>query len=147
MGQTKRENPDELPGEVLKEWTEHFAETFDARDPRGELARVGVKLVVHAETRRSPRPRPGAWHAPSRKIELFACTPSQPDSELVATLAHEIWHMMADARRRASRQRTADLSAEDEAAAQKFAGTWLRQLGSGGVRCCAAALRALAVGR
>lgn len=139
-----REDPGAVPSPVLRRWTRRFAATFESADPRGALARAGVKLRVQARPlRRGGREIHGAWDPLLRRIELFGCA-ARSDAELVADLGHEIWHMMAEARRRAGRGRARPpgRTPADEAAAARFARAWLKRLGAAGVRQCAAALRA-----
>jgi hypothetical protein len=112
-----------------------FAATFDASDPCGSLARLGVRLEVRRESLRLPGKRVhGAWDPLLQRIELFGCDASRTNEAIVGTLGHEVWHAVG-------RRNTAE---DGEEAAQRFARLWMDQLGAAQIARCAAALRAMA---
>jgi hypothetical protein len=111
------------------------ARSLVARDPAGSLSGLGVTLRVYERLLRLPGKRVyGAWDPLLRRIELFGCDDARSDEEIVETLGHELWHVLCGD----------DRSAATEASAQRFARAWLRELGPGRVRQCAAALRSQA---
>lgn len=134
-----------IPPEVIRGWAQRVADSFDARDPAGALARVHIRLAVFAEAlRTSQRIVYGAWDPHLRRIELYACGAARSDVEIVTTLAHELWHMTSQARQRVVHARPAKEDPADEAAAKKFATALLKQFGAARVNACAKALRRLA---
>lgn len=131
------------PAETVNQWAAHVAARFDVSDPRGALACVGVGLrVARAPLRASGKQIFGAWDPQLRRIELFGCDRSRSDKEIVASLGHEMWHMMNGVRGRIARHEPS--TARDEDAARQFATAWTRRLGPKAVRRCAQALRSLA---
>ncbi len=115
-----------------------LAHVLDERDPAGSLARLGVTLRVCDRPLRSPNKSVlGAWDPLLRRIELFGCDDTRSDDQIVETLGHELWHAVGHD----------DPSADAEATARRFARAWLRELGRGRVRQCAAALRSQMKGR
>jgi len=135
------------PAAVLSAWARRLAATFALRQPRAALARLGVGLLVRTQPLCGRRRQVfGAWDPVLRRIEIYGCGEARSDAELVRTLGHELWHVMADARRRAARRRHGECHA-GEAAARRFADMWLQCLAPADVQACAAALRALALAR
>ena len=132
-----------MPTEIVSRWAAHVAERFDVSNPGSSLARSGIGLhVSQAPVRALGKVVYGTWDPLLRRVEVFACHEGRSDEDVVATLAHEVWHMMEDARRELAGQPiTPD---RDEQAAETFASAWVRQLGPNAVRKCAAALRAQA---
>lgn len=131
--------------ELVTEWAREVASRFDVRDPAGDLARLGVKLHVRTDPLRAAGKRiHGAWDPHLRRIELFGCEVDRDDTELVATLGHEIWHVTAEASNAVLRTDGFGSPAardNDEATARRFSAAWVDSLGQTGVSACAAALR------
>lgn len=137
----------EPPAAVLGAWARRLAVTLAVRQPRAALARLGIGLLARTEPLRGRgRQVFGAWDPVLRRIEIYGGGAARSDAELVRTLGHELWHAMADARRRAARRTHGEYHA-GEAAAQRFADMWLQCLAPADVQACAAALRALAPAR
>lgn len=134
----------EPPLTVLREWARRLAATFAVQEPRTALARLGVGLLVRTQPW-CGRGRQvfGAWDPVLRRIEIHGCGEARSDSELVQTLGHELWHVMADARRRVARRGHGEHQT-GEVAARCFADMWLQCLTLADVQACAAALRAFA---
>ena len=134
----------DTPTWIIDRWAQRMANEC----PLQQVVHAGITLRVCRRPLELPGKRVyGAWDPQLRRIELFGCDASRSDTQLVETLLHELWHVLADARRktRHPRRRATSTYAADEAAARRFTQAWIRQLKRKTIRRCAGALRAQAV--
>jgi hypothetical protein len=118
-----------------------------ADNPCTALARHGATLRTHSEPQRLPGKRIfGAWDPLLRRVDLYSCDATSSDEQLVGTLVHEFWHVLADESHRATAPDLAQgLEPDTEAAAQRFAALVLERLRPSQMHRCASALRQRAI--
>jgi hypothetical protein len=135
-----------LPPDLLDGWARVIARVFPVGQPDRGVALLGGTLLVRSDRLDGHAVRVhGVWDPVLRRVELYGCDAARSDEELVRTLGHELWHLMAVTRQRVTRRAGVAAQQAEERLAGRFATAWVRHLGADGVRRCAAALRAQAV--